>query len=1769
MTETTTKKHSLLYKISRITAWVLLTVFTLILLLFGLINLPATQKFLTKKAESYLEETLQTEVRIGRVGWALPKQVFVEDVYMETPAGDSLFTLGRFEVGIGIFGLIKQKVQIDRVYISDVTGDFFVRKDTSNIAFLTEAFAPADSTALQQEVTPVDTTAGTAWEILVSDAVIDLKNIDVRYDDTEVGLFLDLKVGSFEGNMGDANLEKGQFYVDNLDLADADIAYRAYPIETDTTASAPLDYTIGLGTLTGKNVAFSMQQDSINLQTNIGNLAVGTVEARLSGESIGAKVGDFDLTESAIKYDLAGTPRLSGFDPNHLDFSDLTLQARELEYEDLDVEVIVEEISGKTAGDLVLEDLRGAVVFNEQGVSLQNFALKTNRSELAESDVVIAYNFLDTTANLENMGLNLQIPSGTLSPQDVLYFSPELQPYFAKAKGNIDFATTLQGSLADLQIEKFNLTGFGSEVIANGNIQNAMNTDRLALDLRIDKMTSRGPVLRDFLPENTLPAGTQLPEYFDLKGNVSGALAGTLNVDVQAKTTRQNSIGTTIDLNGDLRNVMNDSLAYDLNIDNFISDDVELNAYLPDGILPPGYSVPTRVDLTGTVRGGLNAVTPNLLLKASAPTGNAVVETAGSIVDFNDPRLDFELVQTQIDTAFFAYVLPDSLLPAEIRLPNIESGTADLQGTLANLNALLDVKTSAGNIAANVKSNNEVYDFQASIKELNLLKVTAGSLYDTLARTNLDALNVEITGTGANLDSLEIATANADLVIKEINSKYPGLQGNIKLDPAGVTADIDFNDIAGKADLVAFFDMKNKYRADGKFTNFDFKDIPYVRYPIIMDGNFDADARYDSLSNMTADVLLNAFTFDIEGEDYTLQTMKADVDFMGLKKDVVVRSDWVDADVNGNFDFAEIVTELTNLINDFIQKGNENPVVTESNAVLQATAQWKNTAILTSGIVPGLEEIDPFELKVRFAAAQEDLTAYLNFPKIIYAGNKIENLTGDASTAADILNYQIEIARLQLAGAGNMGDVKLQGGVNDGVFEANLINVDTTGATRLDLTAFAEAEADKYRIRFAEEITLNNDPWRFSPNNEIYYSPENILINDWRLTNGKQALALESVSEEQIRASFEGFKIEELLEAVQMEDLAGGRINGTVTVDNPLGDLRVDADLTVQSTKLYGQKLGDARIDVNNRREISAYDIDFALKGEGNDAEIKGFYDLANPVDAINMNADIKALKLAPFEVFLEDIAHNLHGTLVAQAEITGNATAPSLVGFVRTEDAGITIDQLGAPLDFGPQKIELDGNVIRFENYEIIDSTGNKATLDAFILSEDFTEFEYDLDVTAKNFMVLNTKKEDNELYYGTMIVDATAEVTGDIFSPVVEATASPRKGSDLTYVVPASSTSVDYGEDVVTFVNGLEQDSLEFNPTDTIKSQIAQALNLTVRLNLELNDNLEFTAVIDPVMNNYFTGKGEGFLSFSMFPNGDMEMAGTFTMKEGVYNFVYADFVKRKFDVVAGSSLSWTGDIYNPNLDLKVQYRIKASAYPLVAGQSNVSADKETQLRRAQTFIVQLSITGTLEKTDIATDILYPDEFGNDLDSEIDPALARLQQNQNRMNEQAFGLILFNSFVSEDLSVGANVLNAQGSIGDAITGQLNNIANQYIKFVELDFGLESYDSYDASGNSTNETNLNLTVRKRFFQDRLVISIDGETSSESNDQSSQTQVYLDNLTVEYSLTKNGNWRVKVYNERADQNDFLATDVVKTGAALVISKDFNELRLFGKKKEEK
>src|SRR5690606_36330795 len=102
----------------------------------------------------------------------------------------------------------------------------------------------------------------------------------------------------------------------------------------------------------------------------------------------------------------------------------------------------------------------------------------------------------------------------------------------------------------------------------------------------------------------------------------------------------------------------------------------------------------------------------------------------------------------------------------------------------------------------------------------------------------------------------------------------------------------------------------------------------------------------------------------------------------------------------------------------------------------------------------------------------------------------------------------------------------------------------------------------------------------------------------------------------------------------------------------------------------------------------------------------------------------------------------------------------------------------------------------------------------------------KFNLSIQSNRFTLLNTTQEDdNDLFYGKMIVSSDMKVTGTMENPVVSAELTMEKGSDLTFIVPNTEPVALDQEGIVEFVDKDNDLAELFNKEkniDTIKAYI-----------------------------------------------------------------------------------------------------------------------------------------------------------------------------------------------------------------------------------------------------------------------------------------------------------------------------------------------------------
>ncbi len=183
-----------------------------------------------------------------------------------------------------------------------------------------------------------------------------------------------------------------------------------------------------------------------------------------------------------------------------------------------------------------------------------------------------------------------------------------------------------------------------------------------------------------------------------------------------------------------------------------------------------------------------------------------------------------------------------------------------------------------------------------------------------------------------------------------------------------------------------------------------------------------------------------------------------------------------------------------------------------------------------------------------------------------------------------------------------------------------------------------------------------------------------------------------------------------------------------------------------------------------------------------------------------------------------------------------------------------------------------------------------------------------------------------------------------------------------------------------------------------------------------------------------------------------------------------------------------------------------------------------------------------GELLKPIITFDIVLP-EGNYNVSSEIVTTtrtkLEQLRQQPDELNKQVFALLLLNRFIGEnpfasEAGSGTETL-ARQSVSKLLSQQLNNLAGDLIKGVEVDLDLETSNDY-TTGVKENRTDLNVGVSKQLLNDRLKVTVGSSFGIEGPEQvNRETTNIAGDVSLNYQLSKDGRYVLRAYRKNEYQ----------------------------------
>ncbi len=1768
----------------------------LIVLLALAIQIPAVQTWIAQQATGYLAQQVETPIRIERVRISLLSgTVSLGGLYVEDQQRDTLLMVEELGVSIRLADLLSKKVTFDHLLLRQSIGKMYPVKDTiMNYQFLVDAFSSGE---------PKTEPSGTPWTIGVADAGIRLQDIRFFMALPDSALALKLDLGGLAGGVKQADINRMRYDLSAFSLRDTEVAlelggYEDQEVEDPDTASSAAVLAVWLEEMELANIRYAMKMPGLELSSRVGHSFLRDLDFGMAGDSLAFQAPAFTLDRGSFRYDVPDSARLeSGFDYNHLAFDSIQLRLADASYDNTVIDGRVEQLAATDPGGFSLTELRGLAHFEPDSMTVQDLVARTGYSSLDLPFGALEISGTSEASSSPDLEVEVDLRGARVSPYEIAYFVPALaevdwindvrQPPF-------ELHAQLDGSLQAMDISRFDLSGWGVRLNVFGQLGNLSEPERLRARLDIDPFSVRTDELRQHLPDSLWPSSADLPQELWTRARLNGSV-DSMNLELLAQTSRPDyPVTTRLDLQGYATDLLDpQALRYHLEIDTLLLMQEELRAQLA-AQFPDSISLPASVALQAVVTGGMDSVyAERLALTENRDSAGIRLGLHGGVgfpEEENPLRFDLQVDSLYAPAKSIAAWLPDSTLPASLQTPDIERLQASIVGSTRDLEGMLSADIQKTHIEAQAFLRDTSYDARLTVDSFLLVHWLSPALFDSVIGLELVplALGLHAQGAGFELGPDLQATLTADLRVQD-TSAYSWNNGLVLVGAAeGYTATLGANirEQGAQGQLTALAnlhpDSSTLLEASLILDMLDLQALRLSAAPAKARGSFHWRSRGDSLDDIELDAGLEGLQFVYDTLQGELSQLEVQAKYQDRQAELALQSSVAQGTVVGQFDLEGIAGDIRQTLQThFIPRGTRDTLPGQPGDYLQGNISIADPGLLTGGLIPGLRQLDTGNVSIVYSRDERLIDLQLDFPHIAYKSFAVDHTAGDFFANDTTLRYGISFSRLTGPSDFETINFDLSGEVGP---EATTINVlrqqNAQGEDRFLVKADLRRTEGTTFIRFHPDLLLNYENWSMTEGNQLAIRPEGVTASDWRLSREEQAVILQdSLNGQDIRLSLQRFQLALLGNSLRAEsNLLGGEANGAIVIHQVLSTPRVEAHLDIDSLQVFEAALGRADLDLV-QEDSMAWKTALGLQGAVTNLNLEGYYrPLAEETISLNLRCD--PLDLGPLVPVTFGAVADMSGLFYTDLTIVGTLESPKLDGIVRFENASVTPALLNTPFKLGNETINFAtsqgsrGNTYTadFGSWRITDADGQVAVVSGGMRAIGFEEYQIDMEFKAERFLVMDNTEEDNELFFGHLNLNLDGAVTGRLDSIDLQLLVEPTDESTFTYVSPVNTlANTESWDNIITFETDEAPDSsLAFFPTrlDTI-AQTTSELGLYLTINASLNEDLEFTLITDPVAGDNFQGMVEGDLVVTMYPRSDLELVGQMNVLEGEYLFTYTELIKRRFSVLPSSTISWTGDPMEPQLNVAAVYTTKARPTALVAKYSGVpSGEAAGRLSQRQEFNVVFRVEGELDDFSIDTDIEYPrNNFNNNL-QEINNAIETLNQDESETNSQAFSLLLFNSFLAtENASATSGLINLQQSFSDIITGYLNSLADQYVNFIEIDIDLESsgqeMDSY------IQDTDLRVSLRKRFFNDRLEIRVDGVASSgdegTSSSDDNELQAYLDNITVEYSLNQQGSLKIRVYNEREAQ-DLLGGDVVKLGGGLVFSKSFNRLNIFGPKK---
>ena len=449
------------------------------------------------------------------------------------------------------------------------------------------------------------------------------------------------------------------------------------------------------------------------------------------------------------------------------------------------------------------------------------------------------------------------------------------------------------------------------------------------------------------------------------------------------------------------------------------------------------------------------------------------------------------------------------------------------------------------------------------------------------------------------------------------------------------------------------------------------------------------------------------------------------------------------------------------------------------------------------------------------------------------------------------------------------------------------------------------------------QVILNDSIWKVHPstieinNNEI--SVDNFLfshLDQYLHINGKVSSFPEDTLQVDLNRMNIGyiFDMVNIKETVDFNGDATGKAIATHLFDNPI----LETQLHIKDFSFNKVRLGD--MDISGKWDIEEEGIYLEADIQEEDIArtlINGYiYPLA-PKSGLQLTFDANNINVGFIEHYTESIM-SINGRASGLFNFYGPFKALNMEASPYIE-GDLNIYVLNTAFHV-KDTLRMTPNGIQFNKIAVTDVEGNPGEVNGNLYYQHFRNLSYNFNITSNNMLVMNTHETKDMPFYGRIYASGISRISGNSEDGVnINVEMSTNRNTNFTYSLGtvASATSREFIQFNDVTPQRIPTDSLNiFSHQDNKEEEIETTTDIHLNLQMDITPDAQIKIVVDPVADDYLSGRGRGNIRTEFYNKGDVKLFGNYRIQQGIYKFSLQEVIRKNFIIREGGTINFNGN-------------------------------------------------------------------------------------------------------------------------------------------------------------------------------------------------------------------------------------------------------------------